>query len=95
MASLIFYGAAGEPWLRRKLRELQKCAGYRPHEAARRSIGRVPHRRRGLPAKERFRTHEAIVIPQWDGLAPMRCGRSCALKREEEPRASDGSDVPK
>jgi hypothetical protein len=57
---LVFYGAANEMWVRRKQRELQKIAGY----------GRT----KGPPAvaicvlppnsaeKERFRTHEGLVI---------------------------------
>jgi hypothetical protein len=65
--ALIFYGAAHELWVRRKLRELQKSPGY----------GRI----KPLPAvaisvlapateeKERFRTHEAMVIPQLGGFA--------------------------
>ena len=66
---MIFYGAGNEPWLRRKLRELQKSAGYGrtkadagvgdlPHRAADAGEGTVPHAR-------------ALVIPQWDGCRPM------------------------
>lgn len=59
-AVLLFYGQAGEPWLRRKLRELQKSAG----------LGREkPLLARGIyvaapvtPQKERFRTLEATVL---------------------------------
>ncbi len=59
-ALLLFYGAAGELWLRRKLRELQKSAG----------LGREkPWRGRAIyvgapatPQKERFRTLEAILL---------------------------------
>jgi hypothetical protein len=59
-AVLFFYGEAGEPWLRRKLRELQKSAG----------LGREkPLLARGIyvghpmsPQKERFRTLEATVL---------------------------------
>jgi len=57
---LFFYGEAGEPWLRRKLRELQKSAG----------LGREkPLLARGIyvghpmtPQKERFRTLETAVL---------------------------------
>jgi len=64
---LIFYGASSEAWLRRKLREVEKAAGY----------GRI----KPLPPvavcliapktaeKKRFRTHTAMIIPQWDGLS--------------------------
>lgn len=65
---LIFYGAGNELWLRRKLRELQKCAGYgrtRPRPLV--GICLVAPR---TAEKERFRTHEAMVIPQWDGFSP-------------------------
>ena len=59
-AVLLFYGEAGEPWLRRKLRELQKSAG----------LGRdKPLLARGIyvaapvtPQKERLRTLEAMVL---------------------------------
>ena len=65
--ALIFYGAANELWVRRKLRELQKSAGY----------GRIkPIRALAISLlapmteeKERFRTHEATVIPQLGGFA--------------------------
>jgi hypothetical protein len=66
--ALIFYGAANECWLRRKLRELQKSAGYgrtKPSPVA--GICLIAPR---TADKERFRTHEAMVIPQWDGLSP-------------------------
>jgi hypothetical protein len=65
---LIFYGAANELWLRRKLREVQKSAGYRrtkPHPVV--GICLVTPR---TPDKERFRTHEALVAPQWEGFSP-------------------------
>jgi hypothetical protein len=67
-AIVIFYGSANDIWLRRKLREIQKSAGYgrtkpRPEVAV--CLG--PPR---TPDKERFRTHEALLVPEWDGLAP-------------------------
>ena len=57
---LLYYGAGDELWLRRKLRELQKSA----------ALGREkPWIGRGIyigapatPQKERFRTHEAMLI---------------------------------
>ena len=64
---LIFYGAGNELWLRRKLRELQKAAGYgrtKPQPVV--GICLVGLR---TPEKEHFRTHDAIVVPQWDGCA--------------------------
>jgi hypothetical protein len=66
--ALIFYGAANECWLRRKLREIQKSAGYgrtKPQPAV--AICLVPPK---TVEKERFRTHEALVIPQWEGYSP-------------------------
>lgn len=69
-AALIFYGAANECWLRRKLRELQKSAGYgRSKPAPVVSIALTAPRTND---KERFRTHEAMVIPQFEGLSPER-----------------------
>jgi hypothetical protein len=66
--ALIFYGAGSECWLRRKLRELQKSAGYgRTKPMASVAIAIVPPK---SADKERFRTHEAMVIPQLDGFSP-------------------------
>ncbi len=65
---LIFYGAGNELWMRRKLRELQKSAGYgrtKPPPVV--GVCLIPPR---TPVKERFRTHEAMVMAQWDGCAP-------------------------
>jgi hypothetical protein len=65
---VIFFGAASELWLRRKFRELQKIAGYgRTKSAPVVAVCLLPPK---TPEKERFRTHEAIVVPQWDGLSP-------------------------
>lgn len=66
--ALIFYGSGNECWLRRKLRELQKSPGYgrtKPLPAT--AISLIPPR---TSDKERFRTHEATVIPQWEGFSP-------------------------
>lgn len=66
--ALIFYGAGNECWLRRKLRELQKSPGYgRTKSLPFVAITLVSPR---TPFKERFRTHEALVIAQWDGFSP-------------------------
>jgi hypothetical protein len=65
---LIFYGSTNECWLRRKLREVQKSPGYgRTKPAPVVGIALAPPR---TPDKERFRTHEAMVIPQFDGFSP-------------------------
>ncbi len=69
---LIFYGGGNELWVRRKLRELQKAAGYgRTAPAPPVAVCLIPPR---TAEKERFRTHEAAVVPQWDGCAlePLR-----------------------
>ena len=65
--ALIFHGAGSEMWLRGKLREIKKSAGY----------GRTgPIRAVGIclitprtAEKESFLTHEAMLIPQWDGAS--------------------------
>jgi hypothetical protein len=64
---LLFYGAGNELWLRRKLRELQKAAGYgrtKPQPLV--GICLIGPR---TPEKDQFRTHDAMVVPQWDGCA--------------------------
>lgn len=62
---VIFYGAGDELWLRRKLREIQKAPGHgRTKPPPPVCICLVGPR---TGAKERFRTHEALVVPQWDG----------------------------
>ncbi len=66
-AVLIYYGAANELWLRRKLRDIQRIEG----------VGRTePMRATGIlvappirPDKLHFHTHQAIVIPQMNGLS--------------------------
>ncbi len=64
--ALILYGAASECWLRRKLRELQKSAGYgRTKVSPVVGIALIPPK---TAEKERFRTHEAIIIPQLAGF---------------------------
>ena len=60
--ALILYGKVNELWVRRKLRELQKSAGYgrtRPLKALAISM-MAPE----TVEKQRFRTHEAMVITQ-------------------------------
>ena len=92
--ALIFYGSAGEPWLRGKLRELQKCTAYRETRTPPcTGVCLIAPR---TPVKERFRTHQAILIPQWDGLAPDALQPFVSrLKGEEEPGAGDGADTSK
>lgn len=71
-AALILYGGASECWLRRKLREFQKSAGYgRTKPAPVVAVSLIPPK---TEEKERFRTHDAIVIPQFDGFSPEPLG---------------------
>jgi hypothetical protein len=66
--ALILYGQAGECWLRRKLRELQKSAGLgrtKPRPVV--AISLIPPR---TTEKENFRTHDAIVVSQFDQFSP-------------------------
>jgi hypothetical protein len=64
---VILYGAGSEVWLSRKLREIRKSAGYgRTKARADVAICLLPPR---TPAKAEFRTHEATVVPQWDGVS--------------------------
>jgi hypothetical protein len=63
---LILYGSGNELWLRRKLREIQKSPGYgRTKPLPPVWIAQIAPR---TPEKERFRTHEATVVAQWDGV---------------------------
>jgi predicted CoA-binding protein len=65
---VIFYGAGNESWLRRKLREVQKSAGYgRSKPEPEIGICLIPPR---TPEKERFRTHKGTLLAQWDGVTP-------------------------
>jgi hypothetical protein len=64
-AALIYYGAGNELWLRSKLRELQKIAGYgRTKPILATGVYVAPP---ATPEKGRFRSLEAIVIPGGDG----------------------------
>jgi hypothetical protein len=67
-AVLILYAAGTEIWLRRKLRELQKVAGYgRTQPFAAVAVVVAPP----LSASKRlFNTHEATVISQAEGFSP-------------------------
>ena len=64
---VIFDAAAHPLWLRRKFSELKKIPGYgRTKPAPLVAVCLLPPK---TPDKERFRSHEAIVIPQWGGLS--------------------------
>jgi len=69
-AVVIYFGNAGELWLRAKLRELQKIAGYgrtKPLEIKAIVVGAPANRK-----KERLRTREAMVIQCADGVSEDR-----------------------
>jgi hypothetical protein len=89
---LIFHGSANETWLRRKLREIQKIAGYgRSKPAPQVGICLLGPR---TPEKERFRTHEALVIPQWTGLSPAALQPFVSTVKEAvRSRVSEGADA--
>ena len=91
-AALIFYGSVGEPWLRGKLRELQKSAAIRETCASPPTgICLIAPR---TPLKERFKTHQAMLIPQWDGVNPGELQPFVArVMCTEEPPAGDATDT--
>jgi hypothetical protein len=65
---LLFYGAANEMWVRRKLRELQKIAGYgRIKPAPVVAVCVLPP---NTAEKDNFRTHEALVIRPGGSYSP-------------------------
>lgn len=67
-AALVYYGAGNELWLRSKLRELQKIAGYGRTKPI---LGKAVYvASPDTPEKRRFRTHDAIVINQGESLTP-------------------------
>jgi hypothetical protein len=65
--ALIFHGAGNEMWLRGKLREIKKSVGYGRAQPVR-AVGICLIAPR-TPEKESFLTHEAMLIPQWDGVS--------------------------
>lgn len=91
--ALIFYGSANEAWLRRKLRELQKSVGYgRTAPSLVIGICLIPPQ---TPEKDRFRTHDALLIPQWTGLTPDALQEFVSRVREgSRPSTRDGTTDP-
>lgn len=86
-AVLLYYGEAGEAWLRRKLREIQRSAGLgreRPLLAKAVYIGGPPS-----PQKERFRTLEALVLREpGGGFSPASLDAFLAeIERQEKGRS--------
>jgi hypothetical protein len=66
-AVVIFYGSANELFLRKKLRDLQRCVGSRSQQLRAKAICVWPPMTDG---KRELRTHEAMVIQQADGFQP-------------------------
>ena len=69
-AVMIYYGQAGELWLRMKQRELMKIAGYgrtAPFTAKAIYITGPP-----TDSKERIRDHDALVIKNYEAFSPER-----------------------
>src|SRR6185503_10105562 len=69
-AVMIYYGRAGDLWLRMKQRELQKVAGYGRTEPLTAKAIYIT----GPPAdsKERIRDHDALVIKNYEAFSPER-----------------------
>jgi hypothetical protein len=66
--AIIFCGASNQMWLRRKLAEVQKSAGYgRTKAPAELAVLLIPPE---TPDKRRFKTHLASVVPQFEGVSP-------------------------
>ena len=63
---VVFYGAAGELFLRKKLRDLQKCAADRKQPMRAKAICIAPP---VTTDKSAYRTHDAMVISQPDGFS--------------------------
>jgi hypothetical protein len=67
-ACLIYYGASNEFWLRSKLRDLQKIAGYgRTQPMSAKFIYIGPNE---TEHKRDFRTHDAVVIKNFANFSP-------------------------
>ncbi len=77
---VLFFGAANEAWLRRRMRELQKAAGYgRTLPPPALAICLIEPR---TPEKDRFRTHEGTAVRAWDGEAAATLAPFIARLRE-------------
>lgn len=91
---LILHGAGNLPWLRRKLAEIQKSAGYgRTKSLPQVAICLIPPE---TPEKVQFRTHHALVVPQWQGFSPGPLQPFVSAVKagaKERQRDRDGEDV--
>jgi hypothetical protein len=87
-AALIFYGAAGEVWVRRQLRQLQTAARHgRTKPSPLVGVCLIAPR---SAEKERFRTHEAMIIPQWNGMSPEAFQPFVTSVRQRNRPPADG-----
>jgi hypothetical protein len=67
-AAVIYYGTGSELWLRSITRDLTKIAGYgRPHPLLNKTVFLGPP---GSRQKERFRSHDLLVINGLTGFSP-------------------------
>ncbi|MDQ3803914.1 MAG: toll/interleukin-1 receptor domain-containing protein [Acidobacteriota bacterium] len=85
-AVLIYYGRANEIWLRMKLRELQKVAGY---GRAAPLLGKAVYL--GAPrteAKERLREHDTTIIKNYEAFSPE--GVQTFLARLRKAKGAQG-----
>jgi hypothetical protein len=67
-ACIIYYGGATDLWLRAKLRDLQKIAGYGRSKPMLMKVVYITAPE--TEPKQRFRTHEALVIRNFGGFSP-------------------------
>ena len=79
---VIFYGAANEPGCAASCASAEERR-LRPHQATQ-PVVRICLIAPRTPEKERFRTHEAMLVPQWDGCA----GGAAAVHRRAEARGA-------
>lgn len=66
-AVLLYWGLGNELWLRRKLREVQKSAGFGRKAPFRSKLIYVAPP--SMPAKDRLRTREALVLREEEGVS--------------------------
>jgi len=77
---MVFFGAANEAWLRRKMREIQKSAGYgRTLPPPALAVSILEPR---TPEKDRFRSHEARVLRAPEGTPAAALAPFIAQLRE-------------
>ncbi len=65
---VLFFGVTSEAWVRRKMREIQKSVGY--GRAGPLPLVAVTCLMPRTPEKDRFRTHEALLISQTSDFSP-------------------------